>query len=81
MAGLEQLIEYLKHLEMTKKYKNDNYKLNIVDNKTFKNITITIIENSHVIISKNSDPVIHFVIRHPKLVSAISNFNPLVKDR
>lgn len=72
--------EYLKHLEMTKKYKNDNYKLNIVDNKTFKNITITIIENSHVIISKNSDPVIHFVIRHPKLVSAISNFNPLVKD-
>lgn len=73
--------EYLKHLEMTKKYKNDNYKLNIVDNKTFKNITITIIENSHVIISKNSDPVIHFVIRHPKLVSAISNFNPLVKDR
>lgn len=73
--------EYLKHLEMTKKYKNDNYKLNIVDNKTFKNITITIIENSHVIISKNSDPVIHFVIRHPKLVSAISNFNPLVKNR
>lgn len=73
--------EYLKHLEMTKKYKNDNYKLNIVDNKTFKNITITIIENSHVIISKNSNPVIHFVIRHPKLVSAISNFNPLVKDR
>lgn len=73
--------EYLKHLEMTKKYKNDNYKLNIVDNKTFKNITITIIENSHVIISKNSDPVIHFVIRHPKLVSAISNFNPLVKEK
>lgn len=73
--------EYLKHLEMTKKYKNDNYKLNIVDNKTFKNITITIIENSHVIISKNNNPVIHFVIRHPKLVSAISNFNPLVKDR
>lgn len=73
--------EYLKHLEMTKKYKNDNYKLNIVDNKIFKNITITIIENSHVIISKNSNPVIHFVIRHPKLVSAISNFNPLVKDR
>lgn len=73
--------EYLKHLEMTKKYKNDNYKLNIVDNKTFKNITITIIENSHVIISKNSNPVIHFVIRHPKLVSAISNFNPLVKEK
>ena len=36
--------------------------------------------NNHVIISKNSNPTIHFVIRHPKLVAAIESFNPLVKE-
>lgn len=50
------------------------------EDKTFKNITITILKNNHVIISKNSNPTIHFVIRHPKLVAAIESFNPLVKE-
>lgn len=51
-----------------------------MDNKTFKNITITIIKNNYVIISKNSNPTIHFVIKHPKLIEAIENFRPLVKE-
>ena len=38
------------------------------------------LKNNHVIISKNSNPTIHFVIRHPKLVAAIESFNPLVKE-
>ena len=42
--------------------------------------TTTIINNKYVIISKNANPVIHFVIKHPKLVEAIDNFNPLVKE-
>ena len=50
------------------------------DNKTFKNITITFIKNHYVIISKSSNPTIHFVIEHPKLVEAIENFNPIVKE-
>ena len=45
-----------------------------------KNITITILTDKYVIVSKNTDPTIHFVIRHPKLCKAISNFNPLVKE-
>ena len=43
-------------------------------------IGTTIINNKYVIISKNANPVIHFVIKHPKLVEAIDNFNPLVKE-
>ena len=71
--------EYLEHLKSTKGYKNKNYQLTS-DYKTFKNINISIFKNNYVIISKSSNPVIHFVIRHPKLVSAIDKFNPIVKE-
>lgn len=72
--------EYLEHLEELKKFKNKNYKVVYMDNKTFKNITITILEKNFVLISKNANPVVHFVIRHPKLIDAINNFNPIVKE-
>ncbi len=72
--------EYLKHINELEKYKNDNYKINFIENRTFKNITVTILDNNYVIISKSSNPVIHFVIRHPKLIYAISNFKPLIKE-
>lgn len=76
--------EYIEHLNMTKKIarENKNYKLEIGKNKTFKNISISILEDKYVIISKSFNPVIHFVIRHPKLVSAISEFRPpVVEDK
>ena len=74
--------EYMEHLKQTNEYttKVNNYEINYVDNKTFKNITITFIKNHYVIISKNSNPTIHFVIKHPKLIEAIKNFNPLIKE-
>ena len=74
--------EYLKHLNSTKKYckSNNNYKLNIIDNKVFNNISITI-TNNYVIIYKNNNPQIKFVIKHSKLVDAISKFNPLVIEK
>ena len=74
--------EYIEHLKLTNEYANNNKNYNILTekDKTFKNITITILKNNHVIISKNSNPTIHFVIRHPKLVAAIESFNPLVKE-
>lgn len=40
----------------------------------------TLIKDSLVILSKSSNPTIHFVIRHPKLTDAISNFEPIVKE-
>jgi len=74
--------EYIKHLEQTKNYtkKNNNYQLNYNNNITFSNITITITNNYYVTISKNINPTIHFVIKHPKLIEATKNFSPLVKE-
>ena len=39
----------------------------------FRNIQITILEGSKVIVTKNKSPAIHFVIRHPKMCAAIEN--------
>ena len=74
--------EYMEHLRQTKEWSKQekNYELNYVNDKTFKNITITFIKNHYVIISKSSNPTIHFVIEHPKLIEAIENFSPIVKD-
>lgn len=74
--------EYLEHLKLTKKYakENINYHLNYEKAQTFRNITTSVINGKYVLISKNANPVIHFVIKHPKLVEAIDNFNPLVKE-
>lgn len=72
--------EYLEHLKDTINYSNKNYHVIINNDQTFKNISINIVDNNYVIISKNINPTIHFVIRHPKLKSAIENFKPLVKE-
>ena len=74
--------EYKEHLKSTKEYAKNNKNYKVIENRftTFKNITITICGNNYVIIHKNANPTIHFVIRHPKLVDAIKNFNPLVKE-
>lgn len=74
--------EYIEHLKLMNEYAKNNKNYNVLteEDKTFKNITITILKNNHVIISKNSNPTIHFVIRHPKLVAAIESFIPLVKE-
>lgn len=72
--------EYLEHLKDTINYSNKNYHVIINNDQTFKNISINIVNNNYVIISKSINPTIHFVIRHPKLKSAIENFKPLVKE-
>ena len=72
--------EYLEHLKDTINYSNKNYHVIINNDQTFKNISINIVDNNYVIISKSINPTIHFVIRHPKLKSAIENFKPIVKE-
>ena len=42
-------------------------------NPPFRNIQIAIAEGSWVMVTKNKSPVIHFVIRHPKMCDAIEN--------
>ena len=73
--------QYLKHLDSTKNYINKNYELNIQDEMTFSNISLILLEDNYALISKSINPNIHFVIRHPKLVDALSNFTPLVKEK
>ena len=74
--------EYLEHLNSTLEYakKEKNYKVTTNDYKIFNNINITMLKSNYVILSKNSDPIIHFVIRHPKLVEALENFNLAVRE-
>ncbi len=75
--------QYLKHYNQTIKYqeKNKNYKITKANDKTFNNITITILEDNYVILSKSKNPTIHFCIKHPKLIEAIKNFTPLVTEK
>ncbi len=73
--------EYFMHLKSTLNYNNKNYKTICTNENTFNNISITIIEDNYVIISKNKSPVIHFIIRHKKLTEAIKNFKPLVIEK
>ena len=74
--------EYMEHLKLTKDYvkSEKNYEINYIKEKTFKNITISLLKNNYVIISKSSNPTIHFVIKHPKLIESIENFNLIVKE-
>ena len=59
-------------------FKSDTPSLSL--NNLFINKKITYTYKEYVIISKSSNPTIHFVIEHPKLVKAIENFNPLIKE-
>lgn len=42
----------------------------------FRNIQLWLREGDWAVVSKNKAPVIHFVIRHPRMVSAIEGFSP-----
>ena len=72
--------EYLEHYNSTINYKNNNYVVSINEYKTFNNINISILKNKYVHLTKSGDPIIHFIIRHKKLMDAIDNFDPLVKE-
>ncbi|MGN0534176.1 MAG: helix-turn-helix domain-containing protein [Eubacterium sp.] len=49
--------------------------------KAFSNIEILVNPGKWAIVSKEKAPKIHFVIRHPKLVSAIEQFTPPVIEK
>ena len=73
--------EYLEHYNSTIKFKNKNYKASPNNYQTFKNINITVVKSNYVVITKNANPTIHFIIKHPKLIDAIANFEPIVKEK
>lgn len=68
--------EYLAHIQATKDFAKAHpcYRVSAEAKQAFRNIQIHIIEGKLVRISKSRTPVIHFVIRHPKMVHALENF-------
>ncbi len=67
--------EYSEHLRLTEKFaaENKHYSAAPARKNAFVNIQITMHENEYVMISKNKEPTIHFVLRHPTLRGAIEN--------
>ena len=49
-------------------------------NNTFKNIEFTVCKDKWIMISKKTNPKIHFVIYHPTLREAIENFVTIIKE-
>lgn len=71
--------DYIEHIRLTEDFKNENYRLIKSESKIFDNIVLSVAHGNYAVVSKASHPVIHFIIRHPKLAGAIENFDPLVK--
>lgn len=74
--------EYMAHLNETKAFAeaHPNYILKQSSVQAFRNLQILIHEGQWAMVSKGKAPAIHFVIRHPKLRSAIENFIPPMTD-
>ena len=68
--------EYLKLCSRAKELSltQNGYSVRISENNPFRNINISVKKGSYVMISKSNAPAIHFVIRHPTLISAFENF-------
>ena len=74
--------EYMTHMNDTNAFarKNPNYIFKMSKTYAFHNLQILIHEGQWAIVSKEKAPVIHFVIRHPRLRSAIENFIPPIVE-
>ena len=74
--------EFAAHLSETKAFAEEhaNYTLKCSSAHAFRNLQILIQEGRWVMVSKGKAPAIHFVIRHPKLRSAIEHFIPPITE-
>ena len=74
--------EYAAHLRETEAFAaaNPGYTFTQSPAHAFRNLQIFIHEGQWVMVSKGKAPAVHFVIRHPKLRSAIENFIPPVTE-
>lgn len=74
--------EYTAHLKESMAFaeQNPNYTLKCSTAHAFHNLKIIIHEGQWVMVSKGKTPAIHFVIRHPKLRSAIECFIPPIRE-
>lgn len=70
--------EYLKHLKDTKAFAaaHPHCTLRQLQTPAFSNLQIFIFKGEWAMVSKNSSPAVHFMIRHPALCRAIERFSP-----
>lgn len=75
--------EYEAHIQKMEKFarKHPNYQIRKTASCAFRNLQIQIHEGKWAMVSKNKSPVIHFVIRHPKLRKAIERFVPPIVEQ
>ena len=73
--------EYAEHLSQTELFAKEHpgYSVSLTD-AAFRKIKIVMHEGEWAMVSKDSAPAIHFVIRHPKLRCAIENMIIPVKE-
>ncbi len=76
-------VSYAAHLQQTEAFAaaHPSCALKKSSSHAFRNLQIHIHEGQWAMVSKGSAPTIHFVIRHPKLRSAIETFIPPFFDR
>ena len=74
--------EYAAHLQAIDAFaaQNPNYRFRQTPAHTFRNLQIYIHRGQWAMVSKGKAPAIHFVIRHPKLRSAIEHFMPPITE-
>ena len=75
--------EYTEHLARTREFAktHPNYSVVSSDGFAFRNLRISINEGNWAMVSKEKSPAIHFVIRHPRLRTAIENFIPPIVEK
>ena len=75
--------EYTEHLARTREFAKTypNYSVVSSDAFAFRNLRISINEGNWAMVSKEKSPAIHFVIRHPRLRTAIENFVPPIVEK
>ena len=73
---------YRKHIEQTEAFAaaHPTWHLAWGPDLGFRNIQITVRPDAWVLVSKNTSPAVHFVLRHKKMVEAFEHFEmPIVK--
>ncbi|MBR6419782.1 MAG: hypothetical protein IKS42_05585 [Oscillospiraceae bacterium] len=66
--------EYCRHLEALRDLRHPRYRLLLREEPVFRSMQLSVKEGKWAVFSKTNSPVTHFVIRHPKMLSAVQSF-------
>ena len=66
--------EYCRHLEALRNIRNPRYRLLLREEPVFRNIRIVLKRGKWAVFTNHRPPVMHFVIRNPKLLYAVQDY-------